>query len=522
MRRALIAALLWGCGSQIVLPSAPVSDSAVVYEGDVSFEARAPTPKGASSAVETRPARFVRVEFRNHAGKTVHSMFTDERGHFRAELADKMDSLVVSSVAKDGQLDFQVCSDAQGRLPHQRMLSLRNVRNDALQLNFSAAEQNDAGGFSGALHILDTLLRGGRAVRRWTGVSLPPFFAYWGRGATKAWSYYRGEVPTGSNRYSVEVLSGDPSRPNVSDTDEHDEAIILHEFGHFVMDVLSTDSSGGGHHPSGHLIEPGLAWEEGRASWFAVSVLGSPNYQDTIGIEPHGSLRVNENCERRGAGPRGAGSEQGVCEVLWDLSDGGELPDTDGDGLALGPDVVMKGMIALRKVEGAYPTIETFLKFLIASTDVTQEQVVSVLAKGRHPLPTTMPLDVPSIWPVDIELSGSVHGKIDGVSSPAPSGGPARPQNGFDAMRAYRVHTTKPGVLVGRLKIFGTGEPKDHEDLDLELRSIRADLLGSGRTSKPIESITEVVEPGWYVFLVRDGGGGNRVSFELKVRFEPK
>ena len=37
-------------------------------------------------------------------------------------------------------------------------------------------------------------------------------------------------------------------------------------------------------------------------------------------------------------------------------------------------------------------------------------------------------------WPMDLEINGSVAGKIDGLSSPAPSGGPPRPSNGLDAV----------------------------------------------------------------------------------------
>src|SRR5436190_20086015 len=110
-------------------------------------------------------------------------------------------------------------------------------------------------------------------------------------------------------------MGGAPGGQATSDTDEHDEAIVLHELGHFVMDRLSGDSSLGGQHPRGYLIDPGLAWEEGRATWFATAVLGAPPYRDTIGIEPRGSLRVDESLETPEE-PRGIGSETSVAGVL--------------------------------------------------------------------------------------------------------------------------------------------------------------------------------------------------------------
>jgi hypothetical protein len=38
-----------------------------------------------------------------------------------------------------------------------------------------------------------------------------------------------------------------------------------------------------------------------------------------------------------------------------------------------------------------------------------------------------------------------------------PLGGPPRPENGFDALRVYRVHMTQRGWLGLELRIEGTG-----------------------------------------------------------------
>src|SRR5690606_14213508 len=117
---------------------------------------------------------------------------------------------------------------------------------DGAPLALLAAEHGDAGA-AGAFHILDTVLRGSLAVRDWSGEHLPPCYVLWQRGGTTEWSYYRGRR---GDRHVLELLGGEPGRQAFTDTDEHDEEIILHEFGHFVMDVLTTDSSPGGVHPT--------------------------------------------------------------------------------------------------------------------------------------------------------------------------------------------------------------------------------------------------------------------------------
>ena len=362
------------------------------------------------------------------------------------------------------------------------------------------------------------MLDGSLAVREWTGRVLDPFYAYWGRGVTTDWSFYLGRCGDAeAGRYCIELLGGEPGRQSTTDTDEHDDAIILHEFGHFVMDQLSTSSSHGGGHPGGLLLDPGLAWEEGRASWFALSVMRESAYQDTIGLEGSGELRVNHQAERRGTGVRGQGSELGVLEVLWDLTDGtDDIADADDDGVALGPARLLRAMIAMREVPGSYPTISTFLAYLLEQQEVTVAQLARIYHIGGHPADLHSSSSV-ALWPRDLELGQWVGGKIDGLTNPAPSGGPPRPQNGYDAVHVYRVQVRERGILNVRVDIDGSGQAREQTDVDIELRDIRGDELASSREETPQEVIARMVDPGFYLVYVRDGGSGNRASYRLRA-----
>jgi len=520
---AVGACFLWvaGCGAAPPRPGPGADASAppVRHEGQVLYEARSPTLHGASSGLEARPARRVVVEVADGAGAVVGWGSTDDQGRFVVDAAPGGEVLRIRARILGEGLDIAVARDAAGRQEHTASVPLEPP---GTVMRITASEA-DPGGFAGALHILDTLLRGVSAVRDWTGRRLPPLFAYWGRGVTTDWSYYRGERPASSGRYCIELLGGSPGQQATSDTDEHDEVIILHELGHFVMDRLTTDSSPGGDHPAGYLLDPGLAWEEGRASWFATSVLGDPRYRDTIGLEPTGSLRVNHDLERGSGGPRGMGSEQGVAEILWDLSDGGpppSVPDQDSDGVALGPAAVLRAMIELANVPGAYPAIPTLLRHLVNSGAVSLFDAKRMLLAGGNP-ETVLPAGDELPWPLDIAAPSVVSGKIDGLSDPAPSGGPPRPQNGQDAVRVYRVRVEQRARLSVQLRIFGSGRAADHEDLDLEMRDIRAELLDQARTEVPVHGLSRVVEPGHYLIYVRDGGSGNRVGYELRVWTSP-
>jgi len=482
------------------------------WSGTVRFETRAPTPTGASQARGTRVARRVQLRAVTFGGQPLGEATTDAEGRFSIEAPEDAHRLeVLSRIDHEGH-DLAVSRDNAGEELHVYEHELAPPTGDSIEITIG-----DVHASAGALHILDMLYEGSLAVRRWLDRRLPPFFAYWSRGVTTEWSFYTGENVV-NQRYAIELLGGDPGQQFTTDTDEHDEAIVLHEFGHFVMDVLSSDSSHGGSHPRGALINPGLAWEEGRATWFATAVLASPLYQDTIGVQPTGTLRVNHDLER--ALPPdlgGMGSEATVAEVLWDLSDGEVLEDIDDDGADLGPAGVLRAMIELGQEPGAHPALPTFLRLLVRTGRVSEEAMAELLAHNGE-APEMLPRDDESVWPIDLGLPGHHADKIDGLTNPAPSGGPNRASNGFDATRTYRVHLERDGRLQIELRIFGSGRATDHEDLDLELRDIRSGLIDAARGETQRERISRSLEAGWYVIYVRDGGGANRAGYELDVR----
>ena len=511
MRRLVLLGVAVGaCVSQARPSAEGPADRVVRWRGAVRFQARTPTPTGASRTMEWRPAAHVRVDALDGEGAVVGHTRTDEAGRFELEASPRARELRVVAHLRHAGWDLAVTRDAAGEVDHHYHVLL----GDPTQaVDVAVPDTHEA---SGAFHILASLWRGAQAVQQWTGRPLPPFFAYWARGVTTNWSFYVGDRGTG--RYAIELLGGEAERRTVTDTDEHDEMIVLHEFGHFVMDVLSSDSSDGGQHPRGFLLVPGLAWEEARATWFAAAVSRSPLYQDTIGLEPAGRLRLSHDLERGDRTEvRGLGSESGAAEILWDLADGADgLADQDADGVALGPAQLLAAMAELGQQPGAHPAISTFLRFLVSTGRVRADQVKRILVLGGHPT-TLLPQDDEHVWPPTLALPATVAGKIDGLSDPAPSGGPPRPLNGQDAVAVYRFEIVDPAWVSATLEIFGTGSAEDRSDLDLELRDIRAELLDSSRGESGREIVSQPLQPGWYVVYVRDGGEGNRAGYELRI-----
>lgn len=519
---AFVLSFLLGCGAAdsagpAPTPSPPSAPAAPFrLEGSVTFDARLPTSTGASSAVQTRPAVGVTVEAHGASGALLASTFTDGEGHYLLEGAGDVTRIEVTAAARiEGDRTLAVAPDELGSHPHAQGFQVPPLTERASWDGHLHAGADDALG--GALHILDVLERGYATVERWSGQRLPPLYVYWGPDVTVDWSYYRGER---GGRFCLELLAGRRSERTTTDTDEHDEAIVLHELGHFVFDRFTGDSSIGGRHPRGSLVDPGVAWEEGRATWLATAILRDPAYIDSRGIEGTGSARVDEIVESPQL-PRGPGSETSVAGILWDLSDGpdGEddvSPDADGDGLTIGAAAVLRGMISAAQVPGSYVALATFLNHLTSSGAVSDVELRAMLRRSGE---SEAVMDTP--WPVPLALGATATGVVDGITQPAPSGGENRADNGYDAVRAFEVHVESAGTLNVTLTPAGTGSTLDQTDLTLEVRSDRAVMLGTSAHPGGGELVSLRVAPGFYVLYARDAGTGNRAGFTIGAALTP-
>lgn len=511
------------CGGVTTLePGASVAASAPV-EGTITFGARRSTHDGLTADEVAMPARHVDLSLLGAGGDVLASGQTDEAGHFAFPSTPGAVSIGVTARIRLGAMDIASSSRADGATSYAEVVTLEQIAREGGRVHFS----DTASEMAGALHIVDTLLRGSRALERWTGRGLPPVFAYWGRGVTVEWSFFRGEVPAGSGRFCLELLGGPLGEQHTTDTDEHDEGIILHELGHFVMNRLAGDSSIGGRHPPGALVDPGVAWEEGRATWFAMAVLAEeeptrePFYRDTLGIVPTGSTRIDEDVEHPSL-PRGLGSERSVAGVLWDLTDGDvadvratDATDRDEDGLAIGAARVLAAMSSAYEEPGSFVALPGFLRHLVRTNTASEQSLRAMLSASGEDPALLAPSDDAVAWPIALPLGSPVAGTVDGLTDPSPSGAPAKPDNGIDAVRVHRVLVDRPGTLVLRLAIEGSGTASDRTDLDLQLWTRRAEPLASAEGPGPGHELRRQVEPGAYVVVVRDAGTGNRARFTL-------
>ena len=180
-----------------------------------------------------------------------------------------------------------------------------------------------------AVHVVDTLAKG---LSRMPSTG-PAGEA--GRLLHVRWSPGRAEpcgtcfVPGG---FPFVELSGRPGDP-----DAWDDAVILHELGHWAATTFGRDDSPGGPH-DGSRVVGAIAWSEGFADFFAAWQLGDPELLDRRADGPR--IRNLETLSEDDPLARGTSdgtseglvSERLVAALLWDLFDGGVADDDVVDG----------------------------------------------------------------------------------------------------------------------------------------------------------------------------------------------
>ncbi|HRK08599.1 MAG TPA: hypothetical protein PLZ57_12580 [Pseudobdellovibrionaceae bacterium] len=102
--------------------------------------------------------------------------------------------------------------------------------------------------------------------------------------STSSASYYvRGSA-------SIYISGGLRGNTISSDMDHFDDAVVLHEYAHFLEDFFGHSASPGGAHDGDSLIDPRLAWSEGFANFLQAAITGRSDYRDSYGTPECSSL----------------------------------------------------------------------------------------------------------------------------------------------------------------------------------------------------------------------------------------
>ena len=339
----------------------PTYGSPVSITIDGDYEMRPVGVSGLGVVVSGNPIRYAEVEILDSTGNRLQCGELDASGQ------------ATLSVPQDASTTYTVRINARGvsgstynqasilNCPEKNevhYITETFTPDSSKTVSLSAPATGDMEG--AAFNIFDQIsetndfLRAQVGTCSWPGCSnftvAPKVEAYWVKGFNP--NVYQNAPSSGISFYITGsrhffILGGIDGDVDSTDTDHFDNSVVIHEYGHFLEDVLSISDSPGGAHFGNSVIDARLAFSEGFANFLQAAVQGDPNYRDTFGTpdgstglllnvpieEPNGACTIGSTftgCDIPAVADEGNFREFAVTRTLWDLFDSGGL-NTDGD-----------------------------------------------------------------------------------------------------------------------------------------------------------------------------------------------
>ncbi|HEY6124071.1 MAG TPA: PKD domain-containing protein [Steroidobacteraceae bacterium] len=232
------------------------------------------------------------------------------------------------------------------------------AHNVAIPTGISAAGVASGDRPSGPFAILDTVYKGFETVVAVApGTSFPALIVDWGSQATGTF------FSSGPTQY-ISLVS-----TLAADTDEFDQHVIAHEFGHYIEFNFSRADNIGGPHGLGDKLDARVAFGEGFGYAFAAIVLNDPDARDsaknnTLFYSTGFNIEFNPPANPANAVDGDYGcwcSESSVWSILWDLHD--NAADAN-DNLSIGFAPIWQVLTGAQRTTPAYTTIFPFITAL--------------------------------------------------------------------------------------------------------------------------------------------------------------
>jgi hypothetical protein len=346
---------------------------------------------------------------------------------------------------------------------------------------------------SGAFNILEQIQRANDFVHAADPQFLPfPFTIFWSERNQKQFgSIKEGLVGTTffSLASSTAYILGDRN----TDSDEYDDSVLIHEYGHMLAAKFSRDDSIGGAHRLGDNLDPRVAWSEGWANFFSAAVRNDSVYRDSAG--PGGSTVIRFDLEDNypPGSWTGYGSETSVQALLWDFYDD---KNESGDLAQFDFSQIWAAFTDLESNHFVY--MQYFLDHLVARNPLASNAIQRMaLSQAIYFQPGEIP-SVTNPFPWFIAMNSIRSGELDSLSTK---------RTNLAQSSHFYIFNTNGGPLGIQLSVApGTiGNPASN-DLDLFLYDANGRLLtksDSGRSGQGESILISALLPGPYVIEIR-------------------
>jgi hypothetical protein len=447
-----------------------------------------------------RPVGGARVELVDRDNRVLVAGRTDDKGAY--------DLTWSGAVPPTAKVRVNAAADNIVVVDHFDPSSVYSVESDFWKLAERETTKDivarDATRASGPFNILAVLRMGNDLVRSAEpGVSFSQIKVRWTTRHREKSTYFL-KAPDSTIGDQAFIL-GDRD----DDSDEFDDFILLHEYGHFLAATYQAERSPGGFHGTPR-VDPRVAWSEGWATYFACAVLHDTRYVDTGASNWNGSnVRIEYDVELGDRNQRradnGYWNERTVSNVLWNV--GKKLSDEKN------PDAGFTAIWKLLRSDAwtsrsQWRCLHDFCDVLAASRPEFVPQLVEILeAKdiGYRPGKAGDEIYVRPLPNRAIRV-----GELDSFGESGP--------NEFTARHVYTFKIVKRTRVQLQMKITGSKTP-GRADLDLYLFRSDGSMVARSDADNDVggtESIDIVLEPGDYFLHVDSWGGrGNSGTYRL-------
>lgn len=163
------------------------------------------------------------------------------------------------------------------------------------------------------------------------------------------------------------------------DTDEYDDHVIAHEFGHVFEDRFSRSDNIAGSHSGSDKQDPRIAFGEGFGNAFSGMVTDDQHYIDTGGASQSNTILYNDiEVNNPEPGSIGWFSEASIESALYDIYDSA---DDGGDTLSLGFAPIYSVFVNGQKNAESFTSIYSFASFLKAANPLSAVKINSILQR---------------------------------------------------------------------------------------------------------------------------------------------
>jgi len=306
-----------------------ISDEVLTLQGTVRYEDREYYSGGFTSRTNYfKAVRFAQILLMDPQDGVIQTVFSDANGNFSITgVINNQQEIIVTAVTNSAEgfaLDVQDRSGDVFAVTKAISISQDN------RLDIDIPLSNGA---SGAFNILDVFTNAAQFTLEFSDETLVTLSAFWQPG-NKDGTYFCDGFNSfycnqGSGVYIYNSIGGD--------TDEYDDDVLYHEYGHYFTEAFSRDDSQGGCHLlSSRDLDLRLSWSEGWGdflpaaikSWLASdptragllsTEINTPiaAYIDTYGTGSQIFVDLDNLSVSRYAT---AANELAVAKVLWVLS----------------------------------------------------------------------------------------------------------------------------------------------------------------------------------------------------------